>query len=916
MIKQLFRAGAQAGKAFASAVPPSDGRGAGRTNLAPPREEMWREISSNLRRIYGLSISPLVNPDVLVRRKGLWVYQEMMWDDAVKAAMAFKKLAVITTGWMIEPPGTSAEEGGAQAQEIAEFVEYCITTMEGSFSDNLLDVLSALHFGFCLHGDTVVHSPEGDRPIKEWVGRQPWVYSWVDGALRLAKAKRVWCSQRQAPCVKVTYGWWAGAGRRKTASIICTDTHPFMLLDGEFRKAGDLRAGDRLAPFNHTVKTPGGVRRAFVKTGRNSVTWQKRAWWAWEQLCGPRPANGVIHRADGDPLNDAPENLAWMPRRGRGSHAGFHTRGWFRSATPERLAARSAALSAANDAGLRAVKSAASRKANLRSWRNPAVRAKRLAGMRGKIRAGAALENIRRGARDPERRRKIAEAQRVSWTPARRAVQAERTRKLNEVLWTPERRARHAELGRESSLRSWRREENHRVLSVKPWGFADVYDMDVPGTRNFAANGVFVHNSITEKNYRPIEERCSWTGKIGMRALKTRAPFTFGFDVDPFDNLNQHGVVQWGRKYPRDKFIIFTHQREFGNFFGLSDLRAAYRAWWMKDNVFKWWSMFLDRYSIPLAVGKFGQDVTPQGRADLQTVLENLQASTSITMGENYSLEFPTLGTAQGSQIFNIAMEAMDRRIARSLLLPSQLGLSAQPDVGTYAQAKKQFDVFLMIVEKLRLDVEETLWEQWIRQLVSFNYDVAVPPKFRFKPFTEADRQAMMGQFLQAVAAGVAKPRPADEAYLREITEFPEVPEEVLAAEAEEAANAPSPQSPFGLGGQPMPPGLGQPATAPGGMPPGTAGADEHPLTGRVAGALAARGVRVYAADGRDGIARADISDLLLVLEVEHPEWDEAELADAAVRALQADAPQDASDEELQDILDEVLAEEGTATRV
>lgn len=118
-------------------------------------------------------------------------------------------------------------------------------------------VLEAVQcYGFCLHGDTIIHTLSGDRPIRDLVGRRPWVFSWKDGSLRLAQAKRVWQSQVNVPCVKVTYEWYAG-GQRHENAIICTDDHPFMLLDESYLQAGRLRAGDRLSPFSQKIGNPG-----------------------------------------------------------------------------------------------------------------------------------------------------------------------------------------------------------------------------------------------------------------------------------------------------------------------------------------------------------------------------------------------------------------------------------------------------------------------------------------------------------------------------------------------------------------------------------------------------------------------------------------------------------------------------------
>ena len=106
--------------------------------------------------------------------------------------------------------------------------------------------------------------------------------------------------------------------------------------------------------------------------------------------------------------------------------------------------------------------------------------------------------------------------------------------------------------------------------------------------------------SIGEICYRPITAG-PFGGKIGLRTIKTRLPHDFVFIVDQHDNLLEDGIEQFGRRLPIDKFVIFSYEGEFSNWYGTSDLRAAYRSWWMKDFTLKMWGMFLDRYGVPLA---------------------------------------------------------------------------------------------------------------------------------------------------------------------------------------------------------------------------------------------------------------------------------------------------------------------------
>lgn len=301
-------------------------------------------------------------------------------------------------------------------------------------------------------------------------------------------------------------------------------------------------------------------------------------------------------------------------------------------------------------------------------------------------------------------------------------------------------------------------------------------------------SGLEAGYSVTELVHRPITSGV-FTGKIGLRALKTRRPDEFVFLVDAHDNLLENGIEQFGRKMPSWKFVIFSYQKCFDNYYGLSDLRAAYTPWWAKDFARKAQSIFLDRYSVPLALGTY-----PAGNATLEnqisafrSALENLQLATTITMPDNFKVDFPAIG-AQGSSVFAQAINQQDQAIARAILVPNLMGVSPQGDVGSYSQARKQFDVFILVIEKLQRDLAETVvGEQIIRRLVDLNYRVEEYPTFMFLPFTETDKSSLLSMFFQAIAAGGVTPRPEDEAHIRMVTEFPEIPLEELQEAAETA---------------------------------------------------------------------------------------------------------------------------------
>ena len=85
----------------------------------------------------------LRNPSLLVARKGFNVLHDMRKDDMVKAAMSFKKQCVLVSGYKVEDP-----EGEAVDNEVTQFVEGVLQKLDGGFRNSMLEILTALDFGF------------------------------------------------------------------------------------------------------------------------------------------------------------------------------------------------------------------------------------------------------------------------------------------------------------------------------------------------------------------------------------------------------------------------------------------------------------------------------------------------------------------------------------------------------------------------------------------------------------------------------------------------------------------------------------------------------------------------------------------------------------------------------------------------
>jgi len=308
--------------------------------------------------------------------------------------------------------------------------------------------------------------------------------------------------------------------------------------------------------------------------------------------------------------------------------------------------------------------------------------------------------------------------------------------------------------------------------------------------------------SITEINFKTFEHG-EFKGKIGLKNLKTKQPHNYRFEVDKFSNL-QNIIYSEGMedsKYPLNKFLIFSYQKEFGNWYGTSDLRPAYRGYWSKDVLIKMWNIYLERFANPTVLGKYKSN-DPTSRNNLRNILDNLTAKTSIT----HRMDEFDIGLLESSRNatgdFQTALNFYNKTIARSILIPDRL--MAEGETGAYSQAKIHFDVFLWVIQKLRLDLEDgVMAEQLIKRLVAFNYaNVQELPKFKFNPMTDEQKQVLNTMFITAVEKGVIVPTLEDENILREHLSFPskeiDPDKEIIDKPDEEIIEEMKEKNPFG----------------------------------------------------------------------------------------------------------------------
>ncbi|MDT4952115.1 MAG: ribonucleoside-diphosphate reductase alpha chain [Acidobacteriota bacterium] len=165
----------------------------------------------------------------------------------------------------------------------------------------------------CLTGETLVHTLEGRFPIKELVGKRPFVYSCDPETkkLRLVQADAVFVSDTYRETVRVWFD--------NDEYVDCTPDHRFMLSNGKFREAQDLALGDSLMAFTKYIARHGSEKRyiKYIGCTGNGVVPEHQL--VARDILGERPTKErPAHHIDGNALNNHPFNLQLISRSEHG----------------------------------------------------------------------------------------------------------------------------------------------------------------------------------------------------------------------------------------------------------------------------------------------------------------------------------------------------------------------------------------------------------------------------------------------------------------------------------------------------------------------------------------------------------------------------------------------------------------------
>lgn len=267
--------------------------------------------------------------------------------------------------------------------------------------------------------------------------------------------------------------------------------------------------------------------------------------------------------------------------------------------------------------------------------------------------------------------------------------------------------------------------------------------------------------SCTEKVFERDNE-----GKIILKKMKVLNPNSVQAKTDRYGDIVyvKQRVGTKEIRIPASKIIWYSHDKRFGNVYGQSVLRTAYKHWFIKDKMYRFANIAYERYGTPLLVGNV-QDA--KDTTKMKDLLKKINGMTGLAISGGDSVT-----AIQGSNADFVGyIEHHDRKIMESMLVPPMmLGLS-RGQSGSYALSENQFDVFMFRLQALQRDLKALIEEEIIRPLIDLNFpNVRRYPAFTFKALTKEDTEKMSRVFSNLITAGVVSPT---EEWIREELGFP-----------------------------------------------------------------------------------------------------------------------------------------------
>lgn len=241
---------------------------------------------------------------------------------------------------------------------------------------------------------------------------------------------------------------------------------------------------------------------------------------------------------------------------------------------------------------------------------------------------------------------------------------------------------------------------------------------------------------LAHKRWRQVM-RGKYTGKTQLGQLKAKPDDSYRVNVDDYGNITNIEGMRYngGDDYNPAHFVYCRYISLYGNPLGQSDLRSAYRAFWIKDTVLKLRAIYLEKFSAGFLVGKY-TDSDVQGT--LEEALANARSATWMSVPDGCVVEAINI-SSRGTADYEAAIRDLDHEIVNGIAGAALQMLEGNKS-GSRAHGQVHRSTADLFIWYLAESLASDLNSQVIPDMCDLNYaNVEAYPKVSFGGVSDED---------------------------------------------------------------------------------------------------------------------------------------------------------------------------------
>jgi len=287
--------------------------------------------------------------------------------------------------------------------------------------------------------------------------------------------------------------------------------------------------------------------------------------------------------------------------------------------------------------------------------------------------------------------------------------------------------------------------DDEKIAKTVEWAISKIWRNLIKSSLLAVDYGFASHEKVWERDSVKIShidkeggEEIYYEGDlVYYKKIKPHHPSSIKIKFDEYQNVEeiiQESSIGEDIHLPIRKCFLFTNDKEFGNPFGVSRLKNAYKVWFWKELLYQFMMQYFERRGTPPTIatappGKSQDSVgTEISNLELALRLASSLISTSVAVlpyqqskdGKENMWKLELLNDDARGPMFIEALQHLDARCLRSIFVPESI--FTQEGGGGYAGSSIHADLFLMSEKGLITDIEESVNEQIITPFVEANF--------------------------------------------------------------------------------------------------------------------------------------------------------------------------------------------------